>query len=129
MSHWRDNPEIRATLALLAGGGTLAAAGTAGVAASPVLAVGLFVAAALVGALGRRVTDTAWTRFDSHRYVADLWVGFVVAGVVVLPYLDASPGEVQALGGLVGLAGMANYFLRPVYYLVYRLAVRATNVT
>jgi hypothetical protein len=31
----------------------------------------------------------------------------------------ASPGEVQALGGLLGLVAMANYFFRPVYYAVY----------
>lgn len=43
------------------------------------------------------------------------WLGPVVAGLVVLVALDASPGELQALGGLCGLVAMANYFLRPVY--------------
>ena len=38
-----------------------------------------------------------------------------VATAVSLAFLGASPAELRALGGLVGLVGMTNYFLRPVY--------------
>jgi hypothetical protein len=34
---------------------------------------------------------------------------------------SATPAEVQALGGLLGLVGMANYFLRPLYLFAYDL--------
>jgi len=49
------------------------------------------------------------------------WVGPVVAGLIVLVALDATPDELQALGGLCGLVAMANYFLRPVYGVVISL--------
>jgi hypothetical protein len=48
-------------------------------------------------------------------YLAVLWTGPLVAALVVLLSLDATAGELQALGGLAGLFGMVNYFLRPVY--------------
>ena len=38
--------------------------------------------------------------------------------------------ELQALGGVVGLAGMVNYFLRPVYragYAVVRFVARTVS--
>jgi hypothetical protein len=52
-------------------------------------------------------------------YLRRLWLGPVVAAVVAVVGFGASPGEVQALGGLLGLVAMANYFFRPVYYAVY----------
>lgn len=122
MDRWREGPEIRATLVLLAGGGTLVAAGTAGLAASPWLVAAVLATAVPTWLLGRLAVDTAWTRVDRHRFVADLWVGPAIAAAVLVPFLGAGAGEVQALGGLVGLVGMANYFLRPVYHLLYGLA-------
>jgi hypothetical protein len=127
MERWHESPEIRLTLVLLAGAVPLVAAGTAGVAASPWLVLGLVALAALLRVLGGRLTLTAWTRVDTSRYVLDLWLGPVAAAVVILASLDASPGEVQALGGLVGLAGMVNYFLRPIYHLLYTLSARYSN--
>ncbi len=61
---------------------------------------------------------------DLGRYAAVLWLGALVAALVGLAFRDATPGELQALGGVVGLLGMANYFLRPVYRLGYGLVVR-----
>ena len=54
-------------------------------------------------------------------YLAALWAGPLVGALLVLLRPDATPGELQALGGLAGLAGMANYFLRPVYGLAFAL--------
>jgi hypothetical protein len=124
MERWRDEPEVRLTLALLAGAAVLVALGTAGVGGSVVLVVALAALTALASAAGDELLETAWQRVDSHGYVADLWVGFLVAGVAVLLVLDATPGEVQALGGLVGLVGMVNYFLRPVYRILFGLGRR-----
>lgn len=127
MDRWRDAPEIRLTLILLTGSLPLVAAGSGGVTASPVLVAGLLVAAGGLAALGVVSTRTDWRRVDSHEFLADLWLGPTLAAVVVLFFLDASAGEVQALGGLVGLAGMANYFLRPVYHLCYGLGRRLAS--
>jgi hypothetical protein len=124
MERWRDEPEVRLTLALLAGAGVLVALGSAGVGGSLVLVVALAAVTVLASLAGDELLDTAWRRVDPHGYVADLWVGLLVAGVAVLLFLDATPGEVQALGGLVGLVGMCNYFLRPVYRILFGLGRR-----
>jgi hypothetical protein len=124
-ARWRDSPEIRLTLVLLAGGLPLIAAGAAGVAASATLVAGLLALAAALAVIGTRVAGTAWARVDRRAFVADLWVGPLLAGLLLVLHLDAHPGEVQALGGLVGLAGMLNYFLRPVYHLAYAFLSRA----
>jgi len=127
MDRWRDFPGVRVTVVCLVGSGALVAAGTAGVAGSPWLVVALGGLAAGLWLLGRAATDTAWRTVDPHCFVADLWLGPVVAAVIATAFLEASPGEVQAIGGLVGLAGMVNYFLRPVYYALYGLVARRSG--
>jgi hypothetical protein len=44
--------------------------------------------------------------------------GVLLASIVILFSPTATAGELQALGGLAGLLGMLNYFLRPVYGLI-----------
>lgn len=61
------------------------------------------------------------------RSLAVVWLGPLVAAGVVLLTLGTTPGEVQALGGLLGLAAMVNYFLRPVYYAVYATGRRVAD--
>jgi hypothetical protein len=119
---------FRATVVLLAASAVLIGPGVAGIGSSFVLAGTLVALAALLfagsGALG------AAPRAVGHEvgdYGAVLWVAPLVAAAVVLLALDATPGELQALGGLVGLAGMANYFLRPLYRLGYA-ALRTVGV-
>ena len=66
---------------------------------------------------------------DIDALLGSLWLAPAVAAVPLVLELGASPGEMQALGGLLGLAGMANYFLRPVYLLVYSLVAPLTDDT
>ena len=124
MDRWRDAPEIRLTLVLLTGSFSLVAAGTAGVAASVLLVVGLVALTALLAAVGWLSREASRASFDPGEFLVDLWLGPALGAVLVLFFLDATPGEVQALGGLLGLVAMANYFLRPVYHLLYGLATR-----
>jgi hypothetical protein len=128
MDRWLDDTVVRLTLVSLTGGFCLIAAGTADVAASPLLAVGLFAAAAGLRALGVTVANSDVAGRDTANVAPVLWTGPAVAGAVVLLWLDATPGEVQALGGLIGLVGMANYFLRPVYHVVLGFGRRLASV-
>lgn len=59
--------------------------------------------------------------YDPRPYLRVTWAAPPVAAVVILLGLGSSPAELQALGGVVGLAGMANYFLRPIYFLLAAL--------
>lgn len=127
MDRWREAPEMRVTILLLTGGLALVAAGTAGVAASLWLVGGLCGLAAALAVVGPVAADSRWTRVDPHLFLADLWLGPLVAAVVLVAFLDATAGEVQALGGLLGLTAMANYFLRPVYHLLYGLGRRLAD--
>lgn len=123
MDRTLDGAVMRATIVLLAGGLSLVAAGTAGIDGS----IALVFALGMVSVGGRLVAsvvaDTE-SEFDVRRVVTDLWIGPALAVVVVVVYFGASPGEVQALGGIIGLLGMLNYFLRPFYHLVYGLGQR-----
>jgi hypothetical protein len=58
---------------------------------------------------------------DVDGIVQALWLAPLVTALALLVRLSATPGEMQAIGGLLGLAGMANYFLRPLYLLGYDL--------
>jgi len=118
---------FRLTVVLVTAGFCLVGAGLAGVSGSLALVVGLFGAGAAFYGLAPAAEDTVVDRLDSAAVVPVLWGGPVVAGVVALVFLGASPGEVQALGGILGLLGMTNYFLRPVYHLLYGLASRVAN--
>lgn len=128
MERWRDEPEVRLTLALLAGAAVLVALGTLGVGGSVFLVAGVAALAVALVALGEALLDSPWRRIDPHGFAADLWVGVLVAAVAVAAFPGANPGEVQALGGLIGLAGMCNYFLRPVYRLAYGVGRQLAGV-
>lgn len=125
MDRWREATVTRVTVICLAGGFALIGLGTAGLASSPLVVALLLVASGALYALGRGLEGSAVERVDRHRMHADLWIGPLVGAVVALGWLHATPGELQALGGLVGLVGMANYFLRPVYHLLWGLGRRA----
>ena len=123
MDRTLDGAVMRATIVLLAGGLSLVAAGTAGIDGSIGLVFALGLVSVGVG-LAATALDDSESEFDVRRVLADLWIGPALAAVIVVVWLGATPGEVQALGGLVGLLGMLNYFLRPFYHLVYGLGQR-----
>ncbi len=119
MARWLHEA-FRLTVVLLAASGTLIGPGTLGVGAGlPLLLVlaGVALGAFAVRDALRRVRPRLGIPLG--RCLAVVWVGPVIAATVVLGVLGATPGEVQALGGLVGLVAMLNYFLRPVYYAVF----------
>jgi hypothetical protein len=107
---------VRATFVLLVASLGLLGAGLAGTAASLTLAAGLLgIGGVLFTARGRLDAGPEFAGRDPGAYGRLLWAGPVVAAAVCLAFLGATPAELQSLGGLVGLVGMANYFLRPVY--------------
>lgn len=60
-------------------------------------------------------------------YAEVLWLSPFVGGAIVGLSLTATPGELQALGGVAGLVGMGNYFFRPIYRLGYGLYTAVTK--
>jgi hypothetical protein len=114
---WYDET-FRLTVVLLAASVLVIVPGLAGFGGSFLLVV----VAVLVGSglyAGRDQLRTA-PEVGSHDfgdYGDVLWLSAVVAAAVFLFGLSATPGELRALGGIVGLLGMLNYFLRPLYRL------------
>lgn len=58
-----------------------------------------------------------------------LWIGPALATGVLLIYGDLTAGELQTVGALIGLAGMVNYLLRPVYTVLGSLAARVSSAS
>ncbi|MUV88711.1 hypothetical protein GJ629_01440 [Halapricum sp. CBA1109] len=54
-----------------------------------------------------------------------LWVGPAFAAVVAVVVGPLTPAELQTVGAVIGLVGMANYLLRPLYLFVVALLERA----
>jgi len=119
---------LRVTFVLVLASLCLLLAGFAGLSGSLVLVGAALVATGGLFAL-RTVLDTGPTVLghDLGAYGRVLWAGPAVAAVVCLFFLGATPAELQTLGGLVGLAGMANYFLRPLYGFGYKLGRRVVG--
>ncbi|MFY4811238.1 hypothetical protein ACOJIV_00805 [Haloarcula sp. AONF1] len=113
---------MQVTVLLLVAAALAIGFGVAGVGASLPIVVGLLVLAAVLF-VARPDED----RFgpvagvDMDGIVQSLWLAPLITALPLLVRLSATPGEMQAIGGLLGLVGMANYFLRPVYLLGYDL--------
>jgi len=107
---------VQVTATCLAASLALIGPGVAGVGAPPLLALLLLVVAAGLF-VGRDLADVVGGRLPPVVAVAVrvLWFGPVLGAAVVVVAGGASAGELQAYGGLFGLIGMVNYFLRPVY--------------
>lgn len=112
---------MQVTALCLVAAGILLALGTVGVPASlPLLGLLLALSAGLYytrpdASVGRVVG------IDVGGILSTLWLAPALSAFAVAFEPAASPAELQALGGLIGLAGMLNYFLRPVYLLAYSL--------
>lgn len=55
------------------------------------------------------------------------WVGPLVAAFVFAAFSDATAKELQTLGAVIGLVGMFNYLLRPLYFFVGEILTRFTR--
>lgn len=120
-----DRAVAQLSALVLLAGLLLVGAGVLGVAAGPVLFAPL-LASAVALYLARDVLPRVepfpdWALAD---LAGDLWLVPLVAASAVAVAPNASPGELQSIGGLVGLAALLNYFLRPLYRFVVRLARR-----
>lgn len=110
------------TVVFLVAAGIVLALGLVGARATP------FIVAVCVGlACGLYLTrpDTELggvLGVDIDGLLETLWLAPAVAAVPLVFELGATAAEMQALGGLLGLAGMVNYFLRPLYLVVYSVA-------
>lgn len=126
MRHWPDRL-LQATAVLLLASATLILPALAGLGTSLPLAAGLAVLGGAIFAVRERLAVVGpIARIPVGGYLVVAWLAPLVGAAAVVLSPGASPGELQALGGLLGLAGMANYFLRPVYALVLG-AVRAVD--
>ncbi|MFB6139079.1 MAG: hypothetical protein ABEJ26_01430 [Halosimplex sp.] len=129
MDRTLDGVVMRATVVLLTAGLWLVGAGTAGLDGSLALALALGAVGGGLYLLAETLDGADATAGFGVRDVAtDLWLGPFLAAAVVGLWLGATAGEVQALGGIVGLVGMLNYFLRPFYHLCYGLVGRVADV-
>jgi len=117
-----DRLTLEATVYLLVAGLLLIGASLAGLHGSPVVVGVLLVAAVALFAIRERVPALG-TLFghDLQQTLRDLWIAPALAATTTAVALGASPGELQSLGGVLGLVAMLNYFLRPVYYGAYSL--------
>lgn len=116
---------LRATMVLLVTSVVLIGPALAGIGASIGLTF-VFIAAAagLAAAQPQLATLPTVLDHDLGKYGQDLWLGPLLGALALVVVPDASPAELQTLGGFAGFVGMVNYFLRPVYAMVYALALR-----
>ncbi|MDT3434047.1 hypothetical protein [Haloarcula sp. 1CSR25-25] len=113
---------IQVTVLLLVAAALAIGFGVAGVGASLPVVAGL-LALTVVLYVARPDGDRFGSAggVDVDGIVQALWLAPLVTALALVVRLSATPGEMQAIGGLLGLAGMANYFLRPLYLLGYDL--------
>ena len=118
MDDWRLRSR-RATYVLLVASFLLIGPGLAGAGPTILLAAGFVALAAGLWLLRDRLrTLPTVVGYDLGWYARDSYLAAAVALPIVLLSLGGPAAELQAFGGLVGLVGMVNYFLRPLYLLV-----------
>lgn len=106
----------------------LLAPGFAGLSPSASLAGGVFVLALVAFVFRDQLVpyfDYPW--LEPH--VDSAWVGPLVAAFLLVSFRGATPGELQTVGAVVGLIGMFNYLLRPIYFVITDVAVRISRLT
>lgn len=113
---------VLTSIALVAAAVLLAPA-FAGLAPSIALAtvtLGATVLAFVVRKQVRELAPVSWLGL----YFEAVWAGVAVATLVLVAFLDATAAELQTLGAVVGLIGLFNYLLRPVYFTLGSLLSR-----
>jgi len=114
MDVWAER-SLRLTAVCLVASALLILPAVAGIAPSTVLAFALAVLGLGALAVREQLASLPTTiGYDLGRYGQDLWLAGLVGALVVVAGPATSPAELQALGGIVGVVGMANYFLRPI---------------
>lgn len=125
-----DRVTLEATVHLLVAGIILIAASVAGLDGSAALVGVLLVAAVVLFAVrGSAPPLGTVLGHDVQRTLADVWIAPALAATTTAVALGATPGELQSLGGILGLVAMLNYFLRPVYYGIYSVVASETDTT
>ena len=115
----------QATIGLVAASAGLIAAGVAELGGGLALAGGFGFAGGLLWWAGDRLAAAPTVvGYDLGWYASRLWVGAIVAGGVAALAVGFSPSELQSIGGVVGILGLANHVLRPIYMYGLRLAGR-----
>lgn len=122
-----DRAVLQVTATLLGTGFLLVGLGAAGVASGLALVVAGAAATAGLYALVERLPPGRLGPVDSYLDRTVPVAITTLATVIAAVWAGASPGELQTLGGVVGLLGMANYFLRPVYHLLADVVAWATG--
>jgi hypothetical protein len=116
---------LRATGVCLAASATLILPGVAGVGPSLPLAAALVAfSAACIAARQELASLPTVVEYELGLSGQDLWLWGLGGAAVVVGGPATTAEEVLALGGVVGLLGMANYFLRPLYLFVCSLLRR-----
>ncbi|WP_181685119.1 hypothetical protein [Halorhabdus salina] len=83
-----------------------------------------------IGLVGTALRHHLYGLLDNRAfaaYLTSLPAGPLVAGLVLLVFSGASPGELQTLGGVVGLLALLNHLLRPIYGLVSLVVTRLSH--
>lgn len=121
MNVWRERT-FRASIVLLVTSAVLIGTGAVGLDANVYFLFGLVVLAGVLAAVGTVLTDLPTVfGYDLGTYASDLWLAPLVAIAFLLVIEPtANPAELRAIGGIAGLIGMANYFVRPLYHYIAR---------
>jgi len=118
----------RVTAVLLVTSTALLVPGLVGIGGSlPLAAVFVGAGGALALVRGMLASLPSVAGCEPGRYAPDLPFAAALAAITVVVFSDASPAELQALGGLAGVVAIANYFFGPVYLYVYGLVNRASR--
>lgn len=112
-----------ATSIALVAAGVLLVPAFAGFGASLALAAltaGVTVLAFLARQQVRALAPVPWLRL----HFETAWIGAAVAALVLVAFAGSTSEELQTLGAVVGLLGLFNYLLRPIYFAAGSIVVR-----
>lgn len=114
---------IRITAVFIIAAAVLIPLGWLGIGPSLMLVFGLILAAVAL--------FLAWQNADEYsQYISGLWLGPVIAAIATIYALiiRASPGELQAIGGIAGIIGVINMLMRPVYRILHYVVAGAIQI-